>query len=86
MSTPLSEPEARTMAEARYRQRARRFLRGSGMADGNAAIRVGTTLDLKGLGNLFDGKYYVTLVRHTFDLRDGYRTAFEVERPGIGGA
>lgn len=86
LAVPLTQPEARALAEARYRQRARRFLRGTGLADGNAQIRVGTTLDLRGLGKLFDGKYYVTLVRHTFDLRDGYRTAFEVERPGLGGA
>lgn len=86
LAVPMAQPEARAMAEARYRQRARRFLRGQGMADGNAQIRVGTTLDLHGLGKLFDGKYYVTLARHTFDLRDGYRTAFEVERSGLGGA
>ena len=84
-AVPLSQTEARTMAESRYRERARRFVRGRGAADGNSAIRVGTVLDMKGLGDLFDGKYYVTLARHTFDLRDGYRTSFEAERPGIGG-
>ena len=82
---PLSQTEARTLAESRYRERARRFVCGRGTADGNAAIRVGTVLDMKGLGALFDGKYYVTLTRHTFDLRNGYRTSFEAERPGIGG-
>jgi phage protein D len=48
-------------------------------------VRVGTQLSLKGLGPWFDGPYYVTLARHSFSLRDGYRTAFEVERPGLGG-
>lgn len=84
-AVPLSQAEARALAEARYRERARRFLRGSGASDGNPKIRVGATLSLKGLGPMFDGKYYVTLARHTFDMRSGYRTAFEVSRPGIGG-
>ncbi|MCA9969180.1 MAG: hypothetical protein KC425_03140, partial [Anaerolineales bacterium] len=65
--------------------RARRFLCGSGVADGSPAIRVGAPLMLEGLGTWFDGRYVVTLARHTFDLMHGYRTTFEVERPGIGG-
>ncbi|HZI18154.1 MAG TPA: contractile injection system protein, VgrG/Pvc8 family [Pyrinomonadaceae bacterium] len=81
---PLSQDEARALAEARYRERARRFVRGRGTSDGKPSLRVGTRLDLKGVGPLFEGKYYVTLARHTFDLRHGYRTAFECERPGVG--
>jgi uncharacterized protein len=84
-SVPLSQPEARAMAEARYRARARRFVTARGSADGNPSIRVGSTLDLSGLGPLFDGKYYVRLARHAFDKENGYRTSFEVERPGLGG-
>jgi phage protein D len=84
-AVPLSQPEARAMAEARYRARARSFVTGRGRADGTPSVRVGSTLDLSGLGDLFDGKYYVKLARHTFDLENGYRTSFEVERPGIGG-
>jgi hypothetical protein len=45
---------------------------------------VGTKLALTNLGTLFDGKYYVTHSRHTFDLINGYRTWFAVERPGMG--
>jgi phage protein D len=84
-SVPLSQSEARALAEARYRSRARRFVRGRGRAEGDPSIRVGTKLDISGLGELFDGNYYTTLARHTFDLHYGYRTSFEVERPGIGG-
>jgi phage protein D len=84
-SVPLAQPEARSLAEARYRMRARRFVTGRGTADGTPSVRVGSTLDLTGLGDLFDGKYYVRLARHAFDLENGYRTSFEVERPGLGG-
>jgi len=82
---PLSDSEARSMAEARFRCRARRFITGAGLSDGNPKIRVGTIVDLQGLGPLFSGKYFVNVARHTFDLRFGYRTAFEVERAGLGG-
>ncbi len=84
-SVPLSSDEARAMAEARYRERARRFVRGRGWAEGTPAVRVGGSLALKQVGDLFEGKYYVTLARHTFDLAKGYQTSFEVERPGVGG-
>jgi phage protein D len=83
-AVPLSQEEAQKLAEARYRSRARSFVRGTGVVDGNVKIRVGTAVELNGLGLLFDGTYYVTLARHTFDLSNGYRSTFEVERPGIG--
>ncbi len=85
MAMPLSQQEAQALADARYRRRARRFLAGAGVADGNPAIQIGAALDLRGVGPLFQGQYYVTLVRHTYDLINGYRTTFEVERPGVGG-
>jgi phage protein D len=85
LATPLAQAEAQALADAGYRRRARRFLSGLGVADGNPAIRVGGAVDLRGVGPLFEGSYYVTLARHTFDLVHGYRTTFQVERPGVGG-
>ena len=81
---PFTSQEAQALAEAHYRRWARRFVTGSGMADGDGRIQVGTNLTLKGLGTLFDGEFYVTAVRHLFDPANGYRTWFAVERPGIG--
>ncbi len=85
LATPLSQQEAQALADAGYRRRARRFLTGAGVADGNPSIQVGGALDVRGVGPLFEGKYYVTLVRHTHDAINGYRSTFQVERPGIGG-
>lgn len=82
---PLSSQEAQQLAEASYRRMARRFVTGQGIAEGDARIRAGTHLRLQGLGALFDGRYYVTEVRHTYDLVSGLRTCFRVERPGLGG-
>lgn len=85
-TVPLSAEEARGVAEARYRERARRFLTGRGVADGDARLRVGGTVTLSSLGSLFDGDYVLVYVRHTYDLTAGYRTEFGVERPWIGAA
>lgn len=80
---PENSDEARYLAEAEYRMRARRFITGRGWTDGDGRIRVGVTLSLNGLGDMFDGKYYVTEVCHTFDGTNGFRTYFRVERPGL---
>jgi hypothetical protein len=77
--------EARSLAEAMFRHRARRFVRGRLVADGESGLRVGAFVELTGLGSLFDGRYYVARARHVFDLKSGYRSIVDVERPGLGG-
>lgn len=85
-TVPLTSEEARGIAAARYRERARRFVTGAGVADGDARIRAGGQVNLTGLGGLFSGRYYVVRVRHTYDGLYGFRTEFDVERPGLGPA
>jgi len=82
--TPVTPQGATTLAQAHYRERARRFVTGSGLADGTPQIRVGTTVTLGRLGALFNGTYTVVRVRHIYTLETGYRTEFDVERPWIG--
>jgi phage protein D len=81
---PFTAQETQALAEAYYRRWARRFVTGSGIADGDGRIQAGTNLTLNGLGPLFEGNFYVTAARHLFDPKAGYRTWFAVERPGIG--
>jgi uncharacterized protein len=83
---PVDEDEARALAEAHYARAARRFVTGNGVAEGDARLRVGAELELRQVGPLFDGRYFVTRVRHTFDMAHGFRTAFTVERPALGRA
>lgn len=47
-------------------------------------MRVGTYVNLQGLGPLFSGKYYVSEVQVRFDGSAGLRTEFTAERPGLG--
>lgn len=83
-TVPFNDADAKYMSEAQLRRKARRFVTGSGAAEGDGRIRAGTYLSLQGLGPVFNGKYYVVEARHTFDGENGYRTYFRVERPGIG--
>jgi phage protein D len=84
-AVPLSSAEARARAEAAFRARARRFVRGHAVAQTDARLRVGATVQLDGLGPLFSGDFYVTEATHRFD-EHGMRTEFIVERPGLGRA
>ncbi len=83
---PLTSTETQAIAEASFRAQARRFVVGTGIARGDARIRVGRAIVLEGLGPLFTGAYYVSEVHHCFSRRPGggYTTEFVVERPGIG--
>ncbi|TBT82599.1 phage late control D family protein [Propioniciclava sinopodophylli] len=83
---PLAADEARALARAAYLERARRFVTGTAVTGGTPAARVGGPVELGGLGTMFEGRYTVTRVRHTYDLHTGLRTHLDVERPGIGGA
>jgi phage protein D len=83
-TAPVSSSEAQAHADALFRACARRFVVGRGVAETDARLRVGGQVDLKGLGPLFSGKYYLSQVRHMFDGTNGIRTEFTGERPGIG--
>lgn len=83
---PLKDAEATALARAALLGRARRFVTASGMTNGNTEIKVGSLLRLERVSPMFEGDgYYVTRVRHQFDLTNGYRTHFEAERAWIGG-
>jgi phage protein D len=81
---PLTAREAQTHAESLFKMSARRFVVGRGVTDTDARLRVGTNVDLQGVGPLFSGTYYVSAVNHLFDGEKGLRTEFTAERPGIG--
>lgn len=81
---PASTEEARTMADAYYRRMARQFISGRGVAEGDGRLRAGAQVTLEGIGDLFNGSYYVNAVQHLFSPEQGYQTYFSVERAGLG--
>jgi phage protein D len=80
VDAPLTESEARTLAEMRLKRRARRFVTGKGVTSGTPSMKVGSKVDLVDLGPWFSGVWHVSKVRHTFDRSEGFRTRFEAER------
>jgi phage protein D len=83
--SPRTKAEARTLADAHFRQMARRFVQGHAIVHGDGSIRAGGRVSFHGVGALFDGEYGVRAVTHTFDTTNGFLTSLEVERPGLGG-
>jgi uncharacterized protein len=80
---PFSSDEATNHAEAYFQMMARRFVTGRGIAQPPPVLHAGSTVSLTGLGGLFNGDYYLSEVRHSFDLSQGFRSEFRVERPFI---
>ncbi|KQU77065.1 MULTISPECIES: phage late control D family protein [unclassified Rhizobacter] len=87
LSTPAvaSAAEARAVAEAALDQRARRFVRAEGLAEGNAQLRVGASVRLSGISPQFDNSFYVVQACHLFDMKQGYRTEFSAECAWLAG-
>jgi uncharacterized protein len=85
-AVPLNSSEAQALAESYFKMSARRFVVGHGLANTMPELRVGTQVSIQNVGPLFNGKYYLTEVRHLFDSVLGLRTQFTAERPGLGRA
>ncbi|KJK59274.1 phage late control D family protein [Saccharothrix sp. ST-888] len=82
----LGPAEASAWARAEMLRRGRRFVTATGVTNGTPDLLVGTRLTLESVGGPFEGPgYYVTRMRHTFDLEHGFRTRFEAERPTLNG-
>jgi uncharacterized protein len=80
----LNSDEARAWARAEMLRRGRRFVTVHGTTAGTPDLGVGSRLTLRGIGAPFSGPgWYATSVRHTFDLRYGFRTRFEAERATV---
>jgi phage protein D len=80
----MNSQEAQAYAESYFKTMARRFVVGHGVAEPDARLRVGATIELDLVGPLFNGKYYLSEVKHIFDNAKGYRVCFCGERAGIG--
>ncbi|MET8625813.1 contractile injection system protein, VgrG/Pvc8 family [Kitasatospora sp. NPDC004669] len=77
----LNAAEAAAWARAEMLRRGRRFVIATGLTNGTPDLVVGSRLTLQDVGAPFEGGgYYVTHLRHGFDLEHGFRTRFEAER------
>ena len=73
----LTQSEADTLAKSLADQGARDHLHAEGLvAEGMGQILPGKSITIKGVGDTFSGKYYVTSTTHSFSGDEGYKTAF----------
>ena len=71
--------EAQAMIDALGARQSRRFVTVEGVARGNPEIRVGTHLEIDGVGARFSNTYYCTQARHRYSRGGGYQTEFQAE-------
>jgi len=81
----LNSQDAQALVDAEFAQRARTFVVAHGASEGNPNLRVGTYLQLVGLGPRFSNTYYTTATVHHFDTQNGYETRFTAECAYLGG-
>ena len=80
----IDDDQALALSQAAFLQRARRFVTGSGLTEGDPKLRAGCIVKIKGLGEMFNGRYAISHVCHRFDLSAGYTTDIETFRADIG--
>jgi phage protein D len=81
----LNTQEAQALVDSEFAQRIRSFVVAHGVSEGNPNLRVGTYLQLGGLGPRFSNTYYTTSTVHHFDTQNGYSTRFRAECAYLGG-
>ncbi len=73
----VTQSEADTLAKSLADQGARDHLYAEGLvAEGMGQILPGKSVTIKGVGDTFSGKYFITSTTHQFSGDEGYRTAF----------
>jgi phage protein D len=75
---PNSQAEAQRMAQAVMDRAAADFIVAEGLGTGNPAIRAAGSVSVSGLGNRFNGTYFVTGTTHSYTHDEGYTTRFVV--------
>lgn len=84
LSQVRSTEQAAVLAQAAYRQNARRFVTLVAVTEGNPSLHAGGIVDVQGVGQMFNGAYLAAAVRHRFQRESGYYCEVELVRAGIG--
>lgn len=56
----------------------RQALRGDGSCSGRTDLRIGTVIEISGVGKVFEGPFYLTSVSHSLVGGQGFSTGFVV--------
>ncbi len=71
--------DAKMVAEVAMKQLVQGYTQGSLECIGDPQLRPGNAVEIKGMGDLFSGNYYITGARHTLS-DNGYTTSLQVRR------
>jgi phage protein D len=71
-----AKDEADALAKGLLEELNMNFITAEGEAFAEPKIRVGTRVEIKGVGTRFGGKYYVTGVTHRFTKEEGHKVEF----------
>jgi len=74
-----TQDEADNLAHARLNQLNMEYITGYGLAVGEPKITAGKMINIKDIGDLINGEYYVVSSEHIFSTH-GYKTYFDVKR------
>jgi phage protein D len=74
-----TKEEARKKAEVALKKALKPFIEGDLECIGDPLLRAGDNVEIKGVGTLFSGLYYIKSARHSFG-ENGYRTTLGVRR------
>jgi phage protein D/phage baseplate assembly protein gpV len=72
----LSSNEAKDLAKALHQRSSSEELHMRGECDGTPTVKLGSIVEVKGVGTKLSGKYFLTSVEHVYTTSD-YRTRFE---------
>jgi phage protein D len=81
---PMTDGDGSDRAAVEAQRRARGFVRVRGNAVGNAALRVGSWVELVGVNPVFANQYTVNEAVHRWDQISGYLTDFVAESAHLG--
>lgn len=74
-----SKEEARQKGIVVLKKALNTFIQGDLESIGDPGLRIGTCVDIEGVGKLFSGDYYIQTAKHSFD-DSGYKTTIGVRR------
>lgn len=78
VNEPLStSDEAKALAQGLADDLSSQFIQAEGVCFGHPQVRAGYTITIKGVGNRFSGKYFVTSATHRLNAQ-GYETHFSI--------
>ena len=73
-----TQAEVEAAAKAIAEQIGSAFAEAAGIARGNPKIKAGAAVNVSLVANPFAGRYTLTHTRHVYEMRNGYRTHFEI--------